>query len=275
MDCCPVVVSDLPALCSRVDGTVTGVKTEPLNSMRPYPDWGKFLLIHSCLPCPNVSSLSFQREQMTFIGELQVPKAWNLQYDSAWRVINSVWYGHFHFPEESALFYEWGSQILQQQKTYSVFSHRSSPMILHKEKEYSFICEYFKLCNLFFITISNNSVRAISLTEPGQILSNAHFDEPYFSLSSTILFYEVSKISPVLSIMYNVDFLSGNDLIPPWISCRECPWGKLTTAFVQEQSRAFVFNMWQKSECLCSAMKVKRVGLLSHKNVFWGGSWGN
>ena len=28
MDCCPVLVSDLPVLCSRIDGVVTVVKAE-------------------------------------------------------------------------------------------------------------------------------------------------------------------------------------------------------------------------------------------------------
>lgn len=42
MDCCPIMVSDLPVLCSRIDGVVTVVKTEQSNS--PYYDlfWGKF-----------------------------------------------------------------------------------------------------------------------------------------------------------------------------------------------------------------------------------------
>lgn len=58
MDCCPVMVSDLPVMCSRVDGVVTVVKTE-----RPHPDWGKFPLAHRALPCPNVSRLSFKENR--------------------------------------------------------------------------------------------------------------------------------------------------------------------------------------------------------------------
>ncbi|KAA8590209.1 hypothetical protein FQN60_014143, partial [Etheostoma spectabile] len=34
MDCCPVLVSDLPVLCSRIDGVVTVVKAEHPNSTR-------------------------------------------------------------------------------------------------------------------------------------------------------------------------------------------------------------------------------------------------
>lgn len=46
MDCCPVMVSDLPVLCSRIDGVVTVVKAEPSNSRRYDLYWGKsFLLI--------------------------------------------------------------------------------------------------------------------------------------------------------------------------------------------------------------------------------------
>lgn len=135
---------------------------------------------------------------MTFIGELQVQKPRNLQYDSAWRVINSVRYEHFHFSEKSALFHKWVSQISQQQKLIYHFS----PTLLYKEKYLAFICEYFRLCNLCFITISNNSVWAFPLTEPGQMLSNAHFDDSYCLLSSTILFYEMSNISPVLSVSW-------------------------------------------------------------------------
>lgn len=110
MDCCPVMVSDLPVMCSRVDGVVTVVKTDHLNSTRPYPDRGKFLLAPRLFaPVSKVSSLSFYGEPARFIGELQVQKPWNLQYDSAWRVINSAW-------SESALFHKWVSLILQQQK---------------------------------------------------------------------------------------------------------------------------------------------------------------
>lgn len=42
MDCCPVMVSDLPVLCSRIDGVVTVVKTEQSNSSYYDLFWGKF-----------------------------------------------------------------------------------------------------------------------------------------------------------------------------------------------------------------------------------------
>lgn len=63
MDCCPVMVSDTPVMCSRVDGVVTLVKTDRPNSTRPYPDWGEFLLVQSSLPRPNVSGLSFKENR--------------------------------------------------------------------------------------------------------------------------------------------------------------------------------------------------------------------
>lgn len=72
----------------------------------------------------------------------------------------------------------WVSQILQQQNL-RVRPHHFSATLLDKEKYLAFICEYFKLCGLFFVAISNNSVWAFPLTEPRQILSDTHFDDSY------------------------------------------------------------------------------------------------
>ncbi len=47
MDCCPVMVSDLPVLCSRIDGVVTVVKAEQPNSTCHDLYWGKSLPVHS------------------------------------------------------------------------------------------------------------------------------------------------------------------------------------------------------------------------------------
>ena len=41
MDCCPVMVSDLPVMCSRIDGVVTVVKAEQPNSTCHDLHWGK------------------------------------------------------------------------------------------------------------------------------------------------------------------------------------------------------------------------------------------
>lgn len=41
MDCCPVMVSDLPVMCSRIDGIVTVVKAEPPDSKCHDFYWGK------------------------------------------------------------------------------------------------------------------------------------------------------------------------------------------------------------------------------------------
>lgn len=49
MDCCPVMVSDLPVMCSRIDGVVTVVKAEQPNSTCHDLYWGKFHPVHSSL----------------------------------------------------------------------------------------------------------------------------------------------------------------------------------------------------------------------------------
>lgn len=41
MDCCPVMVSDLPVVCSRIDGVVTVVKANPTNSTFHHLYWGE------------------------------------------------------------------------------------------------------------------------------------------------------------------------------------------------------------------------------------------
>lgn len=48
MDCCPVMVSDLPVLCSRIDGVVTVVKAEHPNSQCRDLYWGKSLPATLC-----------------------------------------------------------------------------------------------------------------------------------------------------------------------------------------------------------------------------------
>lgn len=45
MDCCPVMVSDLPVMCSRIDGVVTVVKAEQPNSACRGLYWGKTLCV--------------------------------------------------------------------------------------------------------------------------------------------------------------------------------------------------------------------------------------
>lgn len=54
MDCCPVLVSDLPVLCSRIDGVVTVVKAEQPKSTYLY--WGKFLPVYNSLCHSDIST---------------------------------------------------------------------------------------------------------------------------------------------------------------------------------------------------------------------------
>ena len=53
MDCCPVMVSDLPVLCSRIDGVVTVVKAEHPNSTYHEFYWGKSLPVCPALMSPH------------------------------------------------------------------------------------------------------------------------------------------------------------------------------------------------------------------------------
>lgn len=55
MDCCPVMVSDLPVMCSRIDGVVTVVKAEQTNSTCHDFYWGKS---HHALHRSDVSTLT-------------------------------------------------------------------------------------------------------------------------------------------------------------------------------------------------------------------------
>lgn len=50
MDCCPVIVSDLPVMCSGIYGMVTFIKPEQVNSVCSELYWGKFLPILNSLP---------------------------------------------------------------------------------------------------------------------------------------------------------------------------------------------------------------------------------
>lgn len=145
---------------------------------------------------------------------------------------------------------------------------------LKKRNVFSFTCKYFKLCNLLFITISNHPVWAFSLTEPGNILSNAHLNESYRLLSSAILFDEMSNTSPVLSIIYNVGFLPGNNLTPPSNSRRfrmslRKPDGSICSDTVKSfclqhltEIRAPLFSNESK-DCVVPFF---------HKNGIWGGN---
>lgn len=49
MDCCPIMVSDLPVMCSRIDGVVTVVKAHHPNSACPDLYWGKFHRVHNAV----------------------------------------------------------------------------------------------------------------------------------------------------------------------------------------------------------------------------------
>lgn len=46
MDCCPLMVSELPVVCSRIDGVVTVVKTEqPGSASYRHLYWGESSLV--------------------------------------------------------------------------------------------------------------------------------------------------------------------------------------------------------------------------------------
>lgn len=62
MDCCPVVVSDLPVMCSRIDGVVTVVKAEQPNSTYHDLYWGKFLPVHDSLDCSDGSTATTKED---------------------------------------------------------------------------------------------------------------------------------------------------------------------------------------------------------------------
>lgn len=62
MDCCPVMVSDLPVLCSRIDGVVTVVKAEHPNSRCHDLYWGKSLPVHHALHYQTSLSASRQTD---------------------------------------------------------------------------------------------------------------------------------------------------------------------------------------------------------------------
>lgn len=68
MDCCPVMVSDLPVMCSRIDGVVTVVKAEQPNSVCHDLYWGKSLPVHNSLHCSDVSTAtSIEGKQMAHL----------------------------------------------------------------------------------------------------------------------------------------------------------------------------------------------------------------
>lgn len=265
MDCCPVMVSDLPVICSRVDGLVT----DRPNSMRPYPDWGKFLWAHSALPCPDVSSLSLKgnRWHLLDIGTKSAgTKAmkftiWLSVKGDKWRVVRT-----FPFSRKVSTLPQVSQSDFTTAKTYlESFLIISAPHCSTKRNiKLSFVnISSFMICFSlqYQIILSGNSTHRI-----GQMLPNAHFDDSYCSFHQLFLFYEMSNISPLLSVMYNVGLLSWNDLsLPQTCAASECPWGKLTAAFAQTQSRSFCF---QHVTEICSVIKVKRVIFLSQKWLF-------
>lgn len=67
MDCCPVMVSDLPVMCSRIDGVVTVVKAEQPNSTCQRLLWGKMLPVKVFFAlCSCQDSDCYRKQTTTF-----------------------------------------------------------------------------------------------------------------------------------------------------------------------------------------------------------------